>query len=88
MTANEIAEQLGITHNAVRVQLGTLRRDGLVREAGMQQSATRPAVLYELEPAAEVILSRAYIPFVAHLVRVLGEQLPRETLHEVMHSRR
>jgi predicted ArsR family transcriptional regulator len=86
LTANEIAAQLGVTHNAVRVQLATLQRDGLVREAGLQSSATRPAVVYELAPAAELILSRAYIPFLAHLVRVLGEQLPRQTLDEVMRT--
>ena len=86
LTANEIATHLGLTHNAVRVQLTTLQRDGLVREAGMRSSATRPAVLYELAPSADFILSRAYIPFVAHLVQTLGDLLPPEQLDHVMRT--
>ncbi|HEU4631868.1 MAG TPA: helix-turn-helix domain-containing protein [Gemmatimonadaceae bacterium] len=86
LTANDIAARLGVTHNAVRVQLAALQRDGLVREGGLQSSATRPAVVYELAPTAELVLSRAYIPFVAQLVRVLGEQLPSEQLEEVMRA--
>ena len=84
LTAKEIAGRLGLTHNAVRVQLTALQRDDLVREGGLQSSATRPAVVYELAPAAEVMLSRAYIPFLTHLVHVLGEQLSPEQLEEVM----
>jgi predicted ArsR family transcriptional regulator len=86
MTASDIAARLGLTHNAVRAQLVPLQRDGLVREGGLQSSATRPAVVYELDPTAELILSRAYIPFVAELVQVLGEQLPPAQLEEVMRS--
>lgn len=86
LTANEIATHLGLTHNAVRVQLSLLQHDGLVREGGMRSSGTRPAVLYELAPAADFILSRAYIPFVAHLVQTLGELLPPEQLDQVMRT--
>ena len=69
LTANDVAARLGLTHNAVRAHLAALRHEGLVREGGMQPSASRPAVLYELVPTAEALLSHAYIPFVAHLVR-------------------
>lgn len=86
LTASDLATRLGLTHNAVRAQLTPLQRDGLVREGGLQSSATRPAVVYELAPTAELILSRAYIPFVAQLVQVLGEQLPPEQLEGVMRS--
>lgn len=86
LTANEIAARLAITHNAVRAQLATLQRDGLVHEGGMRKSGTRPAIVYELSPAADFILSRAYIPFVAHLVRVLGEHMSPKKLDEVMRT--
>jgi predicted ArsR family transcriptional regulator len=86
LTANEIAAQLGLTHNAVRSHLSALQADGLVRQAGLQRSGSRPAVVYELAPEAEVGFSRAYIPFVAHLMRVLQERLPQTQLDEVMHS--
>ncbi|HUF27206.1 MAG TPA: helix-turn-helix domain-containing protein [Gemmatimonadaceae bacterium] len=85
LTANEIAARLGLTHNAVRGHLAVLQRDGLVRQGGLQRSGSRPAVVYELAPEAEATFSRAYIPFVAHLVRVLQEKLPQGQLDEVMH---
>lgn len=85
LTANEIAAPLGLTHNAVRGHLAALQREGLVREGGLQRSASRPAVVYELVPGAEAVFSRAYIPFVAHLVRVLQERLRQGELDEVMH---
>ena len=86
LTANEIAARLGLTHNAVRAHLAALLHEGLVREAGLQPSASRPAVLYELVSGADALFSRAYIPFVAHLVRVLGERLPPSELDDVMHT--
>lgn len=85
-TANEIAARMGLTHNAVRAHLAILQREGLVRQGGFQPSGSRPSVVYELAPEAEAIFSRAYIPFVAHLVRVLQERLPQGELDEVMHT--
>lgn len=86
LTANEIAAQLGLTHNAVRNHLAVLQADGLIRQAGLQRGGSRPAVVYELAPEADAVYSRAYIPFVAHLVRVLHQQLPPGQLDEVMHG--
>jgi predicted ArsR family transcriptional regulator len=86
LTANEIAASLGITHNAVRAQLSALQRDGLVRELGLRSSGTRPAVVYELTPQADSMLSQAYIPFVAHLVQALSERLSEQDLDDVMRS--
>src|SRR5215207_6944783 len=86
LTANEIAAKLGLTHNAVRDHLAALKREEIVREGGLQRSASRPAVVYELVPGAEAVFSKAYIPFVAHLVRVLQEQLRQDELDKVMHT--
>lgn len=86
LTANEIAAELGMTHNAVRGHLGALRHAGLVREGGRRPTGTRPAVVYELVPRADAVLSRAYVPFVAQLLRVLGERMSRAKLDEVMRT--
>src|SRR5829696_3091383 len=77
LTANEVADALGLTHNAVRTHLTALRHEGLVREGGFRQSGTRPAVVYELAPRADSIFSRAYVPFVAELLRVLAERMSK-----------
>jgi predicted ArsR family transcriptional regulator len=86
LTANEIAAKCGLTHNAVRGHLAALQRDGLVREGGLRRSGTRPAVVYELIPRADSVLSKAYIPFVAQLLRVLGEQMSRRELDALMQT--
>jgi predicted ArsR family transcriptional regulator len=86
LTAKEIAAELGLTHNAVRGHVTALQRDNLVREGSLRQSGTRPAVVYELVPRADSILSRAYIPFVAQLLRVLGERMSKEELDELMQT--
>jgi predicted ArsR family transcriptional regulator len=86
LTANELALQLGLTHNAVRGHLAALQREGFIHEAGSRRGKTRPAIVYELVPAAEAGLSSAYIPFVAQLVRVLQEQLRPAKLDAVMRA--
>jgi predicted ArsR family transcriptional regulator len=86
LTANELAARLGLTHNGIRGHLTVLQREGLVREGGSRRSGTRPAIIYELVPEAEAGLSRAYIPFVAQLVRVLQERLRPAQLDDVMRT--
>ena len=85
-TAGDLAQRLGLTHNAVRVHLLALQHDGLVRESGLQATASRPAALYEVVPRAEAGFSRAYAPFAAELVRELGARLPQAELEELMHA--
>jgi predicted ArsR family transcriptional regulator len=86
LTANELAARLGLTHNAVRGHLVALQREGIVREGGRRRSGSRPAVVHELVPEAEAVFSKAYIPFVAHLVRVLRERMKEDELDEVMRT--
>lgn len=85
LTAKEIASHLGLTHNAVRGHLAALLREDLVREGGRQRGVSRPAVVYEIVPDAEAVFSKAYIPFVAHLLRTLRDRVPQRELDEIMH---
>ena len=84
LTASELAARLGVTHNAVRGHLAALLNAGLVRERGLRRGSSRPAMVYELVPATEAALSRAYIPFVAHLLRALAERMSQRELDELM----
>jgi predicted ArsR family transcriptional regulator len=85
-TAKEIGRELGLTDNAVRGHLVALQREHLVREGSLRRSGTRPAMVYELIPRADAVLSQAYIPFVAQLLRVLGERMTKEELDELMRT--
>lgn len=86
MSAGEIGSRLGITHNAVRAHLADLLRSGFVREGGLRPGVSRPTVIYELVPRAESALSSAYIPFLAHLLKALGERMSDEDLADVMRA--
>lgn len=83
-TVDDIAGAVGLTTNAVRVQLALLERDGLVRRSGQRRGPTRPAQLYEVSSTLEQLLSRAYIPLTTQLIGVLGERLSNEEMADLM----
>lgn len=77
-TVEELAGELGLTHNGVRAHLATLGRDGIVRQRGVvrrREGGGKPAYVYELTPEAEALFSRAYKPVLRGLLEVLFEQL-------------
>lgn len=84
-TVNALAEALGITDNAVRLQLSALERDGLLRRRGVRRSgkAGQPAAEYELTELGESALSRAYQPVLARLVATLGDRFDDRTLRSL-----
>jgi len=83
-SAPEIAAELGLTYNGVRLHLTALERDGLIRRAGLRRGETRPSTIYELAPGVDDALSRAYMPFASHLMRALGDRLAEPELTDLM----
>ncbi|AHG91776.1 FaeA family protein [Gemmatirosa kalamazoonensis] len=84
LTVDEIASALALSHNAVRVQLMAMERDGLVRRQGTRRGPTRPSAVYELTPELDQLLSRAYVPLLTHLVSALAERTTPEEFDRVM----
>jgi DeoR family transcriptional regulator, suf operon transcriptional repressor len=84
LTADDIATRLGLTRSAVRVQITAMERDGVVRKAGKRPGTTRPSHLYELTPEIELLLSKAYIPLLTHLVGVFAEALPAQQVETLL----
>jgi len=84
LTVEEMARALGVTDNAVRAQLASLERDGLVRQHGVRRGAGKPSFSYELTPEFEPALSRAYLPLLERLLRELGERMPKEKVTEIL----
>lgn len=72
-TVEDLAEQTGLTPNAVRFHLASLEEDGDIEAAGTRkhEGAGKPAVLYVLTAEAEVGFSKAYAPVLAATVQEL-----------------
>jgi predicted ArsR family transcriptional regulator len=78
-TVEELATALDLTPNAVRTQLATLDREGLVQVAGRRPGTRKPTLVHGLTPRAEQLLSRAYIPLLEQLLATLeGRLAPSE----------
>jgi len=82
-TVEELAQELDLTDNGVRVHLATLERDGIVRHRGSKRHGSgggKPAYIYELTPEAEELFPKAYESVLSRLLNVLAVQLgPQES---------
>ncbi|MEP6731166.1 MAG: ArsR family transcriptional regulator [bacterium] len=85
-TVEELAGALRVTDNAVRAQLQTLEKAGVVQSAGTRQGsgAGKPATLYEIAPSAESSLSAAYPPVLAALLESLVARLPAMQVDDIL----
>ena len=85
-TVEELASVLGVTDNAVRAQLASLERDGMVRQHGLRRGSGKPSFSYALRPEFEPLLSRAYIPMLVRLLRGMGDRFPAEQVADLLNE--
>jgi predicted ArsR family transcriptional regulator len=85
-TVDELAVELGITDNAVRLHLGMLERDGVIRSRGVRREGAvgKPATIYDIAPEADPLFSNAYLPFLSTLLATLGDRMPVRDLEALM----
>src|SRR5688572_31955800 len=83
-TTRALAEELGISSNAVRKTLARLATDGLVRYERVARGVGKPAHEYYLTTAGEALVSRAYLPLLDELLGVLEARLPQRTLEALL----
>jgi predicted ArsR family transcriptional regulator len=83
-TVDELAQTLDLTDNAVRAQIATLERDGLVEQRGVRRGASKPAHAYDLTPEAERLFPKAYGPVLAQLLVVLTERFGPEAVPDLL----
>ncbi len=85
-TVDELAQELDLTDNAVRMHLAALGRDGLVQQRGVRRGAGKPAYSYELTPEAEHLFPKAYQPVLNQLLDVLSERIAPEKLEDLLRA--
>lgn len=77
-TVAELGKALGLTPNAVRMQLTKLERDGLVEQAGQREGVRKPHLLYQLSPQADKLFPKAYAPVLNHLLTAIAQRHPED----------
>lgn len=85
-TVDELAVALDVTRTAVRGQLATLQRDGLVEQRGTRRGTSKPSRTYGVTTQGELLFSQAYIPILTQLLHVLARRLLPEEFDSVMHE--
>lgn len=79
-----LAEELGVTQNAVRSQIALLERERIVEARGTIKGTRRPAAVYGIRAGAEVHPSKAYPVIFSDLLRVLSRNLSGTEYTDVM----
>ena len=81
-TVDDLADNLGLTDNAVRFHLDALEKAGTVEKSGVRRLGVgQPATLYSLSSAGDDAFSKAYAPV---LIATLAELRERMTPSELM----
>jgi predicted ArsR family transcriptional regulator len=71
-TIAELAEQVGLSGNAVRMHLSALQRDGLVDPAGVHRdTGGKPAQVYDITRETEELFPKAYAAVLTGLLEEL-----------------
>ena len=86
-TVDELAQELELTGNAVRVQLTALERDGFVQQGqGERRGVGKPAYVYNLTPRAENLFPKAYDRVLSHLLSLLAERMTSDELEALLRA--
>jgi predicted ArsR family transcriptional regulator len=83
-TVDELAKKTGVSKNAIRAQMATLGREGIIEAQGIFRSTRRPATLYGLSPGSDLYFSKAYPHVLSNLIHVLANRLSHEEFIAVM----
>jgi predicted ArsR family transcriptional regulator len=87
LTADELADNLGISSVAVRRHLTTLERDRLVDHEEVQRGMGRPSYVYRLTEAANQIFPHKYDQLASYVLEAIEELFGREAVDRIFEHR-
>lgn len=86
-TITSLAARMGLTDNAVRTHIATLRRNGLVTEAGTQRdTGGKPARMYDLSRQGEELFPKAYSTILSELIGQIEARDGKEKVVELLRA--
>lgn len=84
-TVNDLAGQLDLSGNAVRLHLSALERDGLVEQHGTRREWTgKPAVVYRTTAGAEALFPKPYSVVLGEVLTALEARASEADLSRLM----
>ena len=87
MTADELAENLGISSVAVRRHLTNLERDRLVDHEQVQRGMGRPSFVYRLTEAAHQIFPNHYDQIASYFLEAIQELFGQDAVERIFEHR-
>jgi DeoR family suf operon transcriptional repressor len=87
MTADELAEKLGISPVAVRRHLTNLERDRLVDHEPVQRGMGRPSYVYQLTQAAGAIFPSNYDQLASYVLASIQQLYGHEAVERIFEER-
>ena len=86
-TIPELAEEVGVSGNAVRTHLSALQRDGMVEPAGVQRdTGGKPAQVYDITRETEELFPKAYSTVLSGLLGEIEDQQGHDALLKLLRS--
>lgn len=84
-TIPQLAEEVGVSGNAVRTHLSALQRDGMVEPAGVQRdTGGKPAQVYDITRETEELFPKAYSTVLSGLLGEIEEQQGHDALLKLL----
>src|SRR2546421_4550195 len=85
-SVDELAQELDLTHTAVRAHLAALERDGLVQQRSERRGNRKPSSVYDLAPAAEFLFPQSYSQLLSKLLEVQQERMTAEEVEALLRT--
>ena len=80
-TVQEVADEVGVSANAIRGHLAALERDGLVVQRGVRRNTGgKPATVFALSRDAEELFPKAYALVLQELLGLLDERIGSDSV--------
>lgn len=84
-TVPDLAEELGLSGNAVRGHMAALQRDGMVEPAELaRETGGKPARRYRITREADELFPKAYAVVLGEVLEVLEKRLGTEELRSML----